>query len=253
MATPEAYGAFAYAYDRALGETFFQAVRRLLAFVVDKYPAEELSHLDVACGTGLAIEFFEKRGYRSVGVDASLAMLGVARRRADRLVGGDYRALPLRGRFARITSLYDSFNHIEERDDLLAAFRSIRAVMSAESLLLFDMNHPDIYPAVWGMREPYVSTGRDHHLEIATKYRARDRIGLGVVSGWAALPNGERVKIRETHRQRAWSEEEIRACLAEAELDPVEVIDFDPFQEITNVDARGVKLFFICRAATERA
>jgi SAM-dependent methyltransferase len=243
----EAYDAFAYAYDQALGEKFFQAVRRLLAFVVDKYPARELSHLDVACGTGLAMEFFEKRGYRSVGVDASLAMLGVARRRADRLVGGDYRALPFRGHFARVTSLYDSLNHIEERDGLVAAFRSIRGVMSAESLLLFDMNHPDIYPAVWGMREPYVSTGRDHHLEIATKFRARDRIALGLVTGWAALPNGERVKIRETHRQRAWSEEEIRACLDEAELEPVEVIDFDPFQEIMNVDARGVKLFFVCR------
>ncbi len=245
----EAYGAFAYAYDQALGEMFFQAVRRVLSDVLERYPAAERTHLDVACGTGLAIEFFEKHGYQSVGVDASLAMLAVARKRAGRLVAGDFRSVPFRATFARITSLYDSLNHVERRGDLLAAFRSIRSLMSSRSLFLFDVNHPDIYPAIWGMREPYVSTGRDHHLEIATKFRARDGIAHGLVTGWAKLPNGEQVKIRETHRQRAWTEVEIRDCLAEAGVEAVEVIDFDPFQEITNVDAEAVKLFFVCRAA----
>jgi SAM-dependent methyltransferase len=243
----EAYGAFAYAYDQALGEMFFKAVRRVLGDALERYPAAERTHLDVACGTGLAVEFFEKNGYRSIGVDASLAMLAVGRKRSDRLVGGDFRALPFRRTFSRITSLYDSLNHVAEHDDLLAAFRSIRSLMSTESLFLFDMNHPDIYPAIWGMHEPYVSTGRDHHLEIATKFRARDGIANGVVTGWARLPDGERVKIHETHRQRAWSEKEIRACLGEAGLEPAEVIDFDPFQDITDLDAEGVKLFFICR------
>lgn len=247
MPATEAYGAFAYAYDQSLGEKFFQAVKRLLEHAVEKYPADSATHLDVACGTGLVVEFFEKRGYRSTGIDASVAMLGVARRRAARLAAGDYRLLPFRGPFARITSLYDSLNHMETRADLVAAFRSIAAIMSKESLFFFDMNHPDIYPTVWGTKDPYVSTGRDHHLEIATKYNARQRTGYGMVSGWAILPNGGRVRIRETHRQHAWNEDEIGDCLTEAGLEPVEVIDFDPFQELTNLDARGVKLFFICR------
>ncbi len=244
----EAYGAFAYAYDQALGEMFFQAARRVLGDVLARYPSDERTHLDVACGTGLAVEFFEKHGYQSVGVDASLAMLAVGRKRAVRLIGGDFRALPFRTTFGRITSLYDSLNHIERREDLVAVFRSIRGLMSPRSLFLFDMNHPDVYPAVWGMHEPYVSTGRDHHLEIATKFRARDGIAHGLVTGWARLTNGEQVKIRETHRQRAWSEAEITECLGEAGLGALEVIDFDPFQDVTNLDTGGVKLFFVCRA-----
>jgi SAM-dependent methyltransferase len=245
----ESYGAFAWAYDQALGRTFFAAVKRVLDDAMEKYPSRAKTHLDVACGTGLAVEYFRKRGFRSVGVDASLPMLDLARARDARVVAGDYRALPLRRNFARITCLYDSLNHMQTEEDLVAAFASVRGVMDAASLFLFDMNHPDVYPAVWGLREPYVSTGADHHLEIATRYRRRERRGYARVTGWARMPNGERVNIRESHEQRAWSEAEIGDALTAARLRVVEMIDFDPFHEIDSMDAAGVKMFFIVAAA----
>ena len=96
MSTAESYGAFAYAYDQALGERYFRAVRRLLADVLDRYPSESKTHLDVCCGTALAMPFFAIRGFVSTGVDISPVMLNVARKRAKRLVAGDVRALPLR-------------------------------------------------------------------------------------------------------------------------------------------------------------
>jgi SAM-dependent methyltransferase len=255
----ESYGAFAYAYDQSLGRSFFAAVRRVLDDVLYKYPTRGKSHLDVACGTGLAVEHLRKHGFDSIGVDASLSMLSIAQRRvapailparsrSPRLIACDLRALPLRRKFARITCLYDSLNHMLTRDDLVAAFASMRSAMDSSSLLLFDMNHPDIYPAVWGMRDPYVSTGRDHHLEIATKYRKRERRGFGRVTGWARLPDGERVNIRESHEQFAWTRREIEEALASAKLRPVEVIDFDPFQEQQSMDVEGVKMFFVCAA-----
>lgn len=247
-AARESYGAFAYAYDKALGDRFFRAVRRLLRDAMTKYPTEERTHLDVACGTGLAIDFFREQGWRSVGVDASLPMLRIARARASRLVAGDYRALPLRGTFARITCLYDSLNHLKDRVELAAAFRSIRGLMGPGSLLLFDMNHPDIYPAVWGTRDPFVASGAGYRLEIATTWHKREGIGRALVTGWAVLPDGARVEIRETHEQRSYREREIVETLSEAGLVPVEVLDFDPYDEAGMVDAEGVKLFFVCRA-----
>ncbi len=77
----EAYGAFAYAYDKALGQRFFRAVQRLLDQTLDRYPTPKRTHLDLACGTGLVLNAFRQRGWRSTGVDASLAMLQVAQRR----------------------------------------------------------------------------------------------------------------------------------------------------------------------------
>jgi SAM-dependent methyltransferase len=244
-----AYDAFAFAYDKALGERFFRSARRVLTTLLTRYPSRIHTHLDVACGTGLTIEFFRSQGWSSIGVDASVTMLAVAAERAPHLVAGDFRALPLRKTFARITCLYDSLNHLKNRADLVAAFRSVRRVMSHDSLFFFDMNHPDIYPEIWGMKEPFIASGVGYHLEIATSFRRRDGIGRALVTGWAMPVRGRRVEIRETHEQRAYNEREIVESLGEAGLTPVEVIDFDPYNEAESLEAGGVKLFFVCRAS----
>jgi SAM-dependent methyltransferase len=237
----ESYGAFAYAYDQALGDRYFRAVRRLLAEVLDRYPAKTATHLDVACGTALAMPFLATRGFVSTGVDISPVMLNVARKRAQRLVAGDTRALPLRGTFSRITCLYDSLNHLLDPEDLVSAFGEIACVMNCDSLFIFDMNHPEIYPEVWGMKEPFIEEGPDFHLEIATTYRRRDRLGRALVTGWAIV-RGERINIREHHTQRSYERDDIVAALAEAGLEPIEVQEFDPW-----IEGRTVKLFFVCR------
>jgi SAM-dependent methyltransferase len=234
----EAYGAFAWAYDDALGKRFFRAARKLLTPIL-AMPPREKTHLDLACGTAFAVELFTQKGYRSIGIDASLPMLRAGRRRAQRLTAGDFRALPLRGTFSRITCLYDSLNHIRARDELVAVFREVRRVMSDDAIFVFDMNHPEIYPVVWGMKEPFVESGPHFHLEIATKYSRPEKHGHALVTGWATLPNGERAKIHETHEQRAWSRREILGSLREAGLTALSVDDFDPFSE-----GRVVKLVF---------
>ena len=169
-------------------------------------------------------------------------MLQAGRSRAGRLAAGDFRALPFRGTFSRITCLYDSLNHIRQREELVAVFREVRRLMAPRSLFLFDVNHPEIYPVVWGMKEPFVESGETFHLEIATKYSRPRKHGQALVTGWATLPNGERAGIRETHEQRAWSRREIVAALGEAGLVPQSIDDFDPFSE-----GRVVKLVFTCR------
>jgi len=241
VSAAESYGAFAYAYDQALGDRYFRAVRRLLVDVLDRYPSASMTHLDVCCGTGLAMPFFTSRGFVSTGVDISPVMLTVARKRARRLVGGDTRALPLRTTFSRITCLYDSLNHLLDRRDLAAGFREIAGVMDGDSLFIFDMNHPEIYPEVWGMKEPFVDEGPDFHLEIATTFRRREGLGRALVTGWAVI-GGKRINIRERHTQRSYERDDIVAALTEAGLTPIEVREFDPW-----VEGRTVKLVFVCR------
>jgi SAM-dependent methyltransferase len=248
LPTSSAYGAFAYAYDKALGERFFRAARRLLNELLQRYPARTKTHLDVACGTGLALKFFSSQGWKSCGIDASLPMLRVAHSRCPRVIASDFRALAVRGTFSRITCLYDSLNHLKSRTDLVAAFRSVQGVMNSESLFFFDMNHPEIYPEIWGMKEPFLAEGPDYHLEIATAFRKRDSIGHALVTGWAVV-GGRRERIRERHEQRAYSEREIVEALGEAGLAVGEVIDFDPFNEADTMEAAAVKLFFVCRRA----
>ena len=239
----EAYDAFAYAYDQALGERFFRSIRRLLNRVLTAHPTADRTHLDVACGTGLAMQYFEQRGYRSVGVDLSISMLQIARRRTARTILGDMRALPLRRPFARVTCLYDSLNHL---DELEPAFAAIAGVLAEDGLFMFDVNHPDIYPEIWGNDEPFVADGEDFHLEMATKYHRRDRVAQAMVTGWAMV-GGRRVAIRERRQQRAFTEREIVNALASAGLAPLEMTEFDPYAE-----GRSVKLFFVCEHSQTR-
>jgi hypothetical protein len=242
------YDAFAYAYDQALGSRFSGAAARLLDEILPQYEIGAKTHLDVACGTALTMSYFESRGFRSAGVDLSLSMLQLARRRVRSVVAGDFRALPFRTTFGCVTCLYDSLNHMLERQELVDAFRAVRGVMNDESLFLFDMNHPDVYPEVWGLAEPFIATGVDYRLDMATSFRPRSRIATALVRGWAIVPPADvRVVIDEVHHQRAYSEREIRDCLRDAGLSVVQVVDFDPYEELGTMEAEGVKLFFVCR------
>lgn len=236
------YGPFAYAYDRALGERYFRAIRRLLDDVLRRYPPQVRTHLDVACGTGLALQYFAGRGFQSTGADFSMPMLAVARERWPRLVDADARALPFLGTFALITCLYDSLNHMMTLADLARSFREIAALMSRDSLFLFDMNHPRVYPMVWGLDQPFIDRGREHHLEMATTFDAETKIGAALITGWAILPDGERAEIRERQQQRSYEEREILEALANAGLTAVESKEFDPFRE-----GEAFKLFYVCR------
>src|SRR5437870_12676495 len=77
------YGAFAYAYDKALGERYFRAIRRMLDDVLERFPVPPAkTHLDVACGTGLAMRHFARRGFVTTGIDNSMPMLRLASGRA---------------------------------------------------------------------------------------------------------------------------------------------------------------------------
>jgi SAM-dependent methyltransferase len=243
------YGAFAYAYDKALGERYFRAIRGMLDDALERFPAlPARTHLDVACGTGLAMRHFARRGFVSTGIDNSMPMLRMAHARAPRLVAADMRALPLVRPFSLVTCLYDALNHMLDGAELVAAFREIARVMDDGALFVFDMNHPDIYPIVWGMKEPFLEEGDDFSLEIATSWHPRKRMGRALCRGWRRLPGGERVEIRERHEQRSYGEEEIVAALGEASLVPFETRTFDPYGE-----GRPVKVFCVAGRLSERS
>lgn len=244
-ASHEGYDAFAYAYDQALGRTFFENLLPHLERVAARHvQGRSVRHIDLACGTGHLVRWMRERGAWSAGVDLSLPMLQPAVRRSGRrVIAGDLRALPLRGTFDVVTSMYDSLNHLLERDDLVRAFQAARALMNERSTFWFDMNHPSAYTRVWSIREPFVAAGPDFRLAIHTSYERTRRLATGWVEGHADI-NGSRVMIDEVHHQRSYTEREIRSALRSARLRVVEQFRFDPF----GAGQEPVKLFFVVRA-----
>jgi len=94
--------------------------------------------LDLGCGTGEPIlRWLLERGYEVVGVDASAAMIAIARTRfpAARLLVGDMRALPLQRSFDAIVAWHSLF-HLPP-DDQRAMFQTFARHLHPGGLLMF--------------------------------------------------------------------------------------------------------------------
>ncbi len=240
---PEAYGAFALAYDDSLGRLFAEELTPVLEEILESYGLRGGSHLDLACGTSLIAPVLERLGFATVGLDASIEMLAVSRARSRRLACGDIRSIPLCGRFHLVTAFYDSLNHILDLEDLGTVFREVTRLLEPGGLFLFDVNHPEAFRNIWGAREPYRSSSDRHAISMWTRYSTRKKEGRARIEGWVEA-GGRRVAVRENRRQRAHDEEEIRECLDRAGLEVREKIDFDPFP-VSRKSDRKVKLLFV--------
>jgi SAM-dependent methyltransferase len=81
--------------------------------------------LDVACGTGKHLEFL-RRAHAVMGVDGSLEMLRVARRRLPgvTLRHGDMRTFRIAKRFDVVSCLFSAIGHLRSESELLASLRN---------------------------------------------------------------------------------------------------------------------------------
>lgn len=108
--------------------------------------------LELACGTGRALLPLAREGYDIVGIDASPAMLALARDNVARegleervtLLEQDMRALDLDQRFALAFVAVNSFSHLLSLDDQLAALTRIHQHLQPGGLLLLDLFNPDL-------------------------------------------------------------------------------------------------------------
>lgn len=113
-------------YDDLVAGKDYAAEARLLESIARRYRRSTgRSWLDVACGTGQHLS--RLRGTFDVtGVDASRAMLRVARRRLPgvRLVVGDMRSFRMKERFDVVSCLFSAIGHLRTEADLMRAFET---------------------------------------------------------------------------------------------------------------------------------
>ncbi|GAB4424944.1 MAG: class I SAM-dependent methyltransferase [Chloroflexi bacterium OHK40] len=108
--------------------------------------------LELMCGTGRVLLPLAEEGYAITGVDSSPAMLAIARNAVaaaglgDRvtLIEGDVRDVALSAdRFALAVVAVNSFMHLEEVRDQLAALANVRRALTRRGLLILDLFNPD--------------------------------------------------------------------------------------------------------------
>ncbi|MCC2668425.1 MAG: Methylase involved in ubiquinone/menaquinone biosynthesis [Armatimonadetes bacterium] len=183
--------------------------------------------LDLACGTGNVLLELLRRGYDGEGADASAAMLHVARRKIPEQVPlwcQDARVLELGGEpFDACVCLFDSLNYLLSPADLRRAFAAVRRNLAPGGTMLFDMNA--IRALETGMFDQK-GTGSDASLEYEwhSAWERASRLCTIRMEFRVHGRDGTRV-LHETHVQRGYSADEIRAALGEARFEVLGFFD----------------------------
>ncbi len=183
--------------------------------------------LDVACGTGKSFLEMLPRGWHVTACDISPAMIERARAKAgDRveLVVADMLELPRFGEFDLVWALDDAINYLLSPAELERALAGMRANLAPAGLLLFDVNELLAYRTFFAGTEVIERGGR----KLVWRGLAKADVAPGSIceSSLEVLTEesdaGEGLP-RLTHRQRHFTEAEVRAALAGAGLECLDV------------------------------
>lgn len=108
--------------------------------------------LELGCGTGRALIPLASEGHQVTGIDASPAMLALARTRAEQagvasrmnLIEGDFSTADLGGPYRFAFTLMNTFLHLEDLDAQVAALKHWRQALAPRGLILIDIFNPDV-------------------------------------------------------------------------------------------------------------
>lgn len=191
--------------------------------------------LDLGCGTGNATLPLWRRGYDVEGLDASAAMLAVARRKlpAVRFTRGEFETFSLGRRFSLVYSVFDALNNLLTDDAFAAALARVRAHLLPGGAFVFDVNTPVGLRELW---QGGVAEGWADDVYYRWSHDYDEVTGVVTVAAFCRTEDGT---FTEVHRERGYDEAALRRLLAEAGFVEVEVVAF-PDRAPAPVDAERV-------------
>ena len=214
MRQVEAYSRLAGVYDEIVVDPCHGRWAAFLHDLWDDDPEGVGCVLDLCCGTGLLAGELIARGYQVVGVDASAAMLALARGRLGPEVVLSRMTLPdlaVDDSFDAAVCTFDGFNYLTP-DDLLLTMAALAGCIRPGGWLVFDlhtdamMNFTIANPSVAGQK-----AGNDFVISSVVDPAARTcdtRIEL------TRPRDGE--PFSEQHRQYFHADPDVRTSLEDA-------------------------------------
>lgn len=176
--------------------------------------------LELGCGTGNVTQLLEERGLRVVAVDASPAMLDVARAKLlhATLLLGDIRDAALPGSFSLALGVFDVVNNLLEDGDMARLAEHVLSHLEPGGVWAFDANTSVGLEALWG-GEVVEGWAGEVHYRWRHQWDAATR--LATVEAWCHGPDGV---FTEEHRERPYDPGELRDLLTEAGFASVDVV-----------------------------
>ncbi|MFY9457738.1 MAG: class I SAM-dependent methyltransferase, partial [Candidatus Spechtbacterales bacterium] len=135
------YNESAFLFEK--GSSRSPYTRKEADFVVGlakKYFKNPKTFLDIPCGVGRHARILSKRGFKVVGVDASDALLRIAKAQDRRTAYKKYdmRKFALGDKFDVVFSLWDAYTYLSRTEDMRAFLRNVRGHLKDGGLLILD-------------------------------------------------------------------------------------------------------------------
>lgn len=202
--------------------------------------AEKGTVLDLGCGTGTLTLLLSKAGYDMIGVDNSEEMLAIAREKSEGEILyllQDMREFELYGTVGAVCSVCDSLNYILKEEELVQVFSLVNNYLYPGGVFVFDFNTVYKYRTVIG--DATIAENREdcsfiwenyyHEEEEINEYDLTVFVRREQEKGGEALFR----RFSETHFQRGYTLEQMKAALAAAGLEFVKALDGDSHKEVT--------------------
>lgn len=248
------YQDFAYLYDALQQDVPYEEFAQYYVKIIEKFGGEKGLCLDLGCGTGNMSMLLDSLGFDVIGVDSSVDMLEVAREKAMEeersilFLNQDMTAFELYGTVATVVSTLDCVNYITDKEALLKVFKLVNNYLDPKGLFIFDINSEYKLSHILG-DNTYVSDDEDIFYSWQNSYDKENKI---CTFDLTFFEKDEDVYYRydETHFERAYSIEEIKALLEEAGLEVVAVYDNLSFNSPND---KSERIFFVAREVTKSA
>ena len=214
------YTCFSAFYDLFMDNIDYTQWGEYLISLLKEYGIYSGLVLELGCGTGNMTEFLAAKGYDMIGLDNSCDMLDAAMEKKSLsghdilYLNQDMREFELYGTVAAVVSICDSINYITEYEELVNVFKLVNNYLDPKGLFIFDMNMEAKFKAI---DDDIIAENREEASFIwENTYYETEHINEYELTIFARCDDGKYKKFTETHYERAYSLEEIKAALTKA-------------------------------------
>ena len=234
----DAYTGFAEVYDMFMDNIPYETWCEYLTGLLKEQGVTEGLLLDLGCGTGTLTRLLAAEGYDMIGVDLSDEMLEIAmdhqREKPDGILYllQDMREFELYGTVRGIVSICDSMNYLTEYEDLVQVLRLANNYLDPGGVFIFDLNTEYKYKELMG-ENTFAEDRTESSFIWQNYYDEKERINEYDLTLF--IREGELYrKFEETHFQRCYSLDEVKAAAEAAGMEFVTAYDAftkDPVKE----------------------
>lgn len=226
----EAYTGFAQVYDTFMDNVPYEEWADYYKEILREHGIMDGIVLDLGCGTGSMTELLAEQGYDMIGVDNSEEMLDLAMEK--RAASGqdilyllqDMRKFELYGTVRAVISACDSVNYLTEPGDLVKVFSLVNNYLDPGGIFIFDLNTVYKYQEILG--EQTIAEDREECSFIWDNfYDEEEMINEYDLTVFVQEEGDLFRRYCETHYQRAYSSETVRALIEKAGMEVLAIYD----------------------------